>query len=84
MKALLRYRTTIGSRTIIAELGDADTARAIVNAHLALGEYGELVEEMPRISMKAHMASHKRKRAKLKLVSVLPENVTPIKKAGRR
>lgn len=83
MKAILRYRTALGARSIIAELGDADTARAIVNAHLALGEYGELVEEMPRMSLKQHMASHKRKRAKIKLVSTLADNVTPLRKARK-
>lgn len=84
MKALLHFRTALGPRTIVAEIGDAETARAIVNAQLANGEQASLVEEMPRISMKQHMASHKRKRAKIKLVSSTPSNVLSIRKAKAR
>lgn len=85
MKALLHFRTDLGPRTVVAEIGDAVSARAIVNAHLALGEQASLVEQMPRLSMAEHLARHakKRQRTALKLASVLPANVTPIRARKR-
>ncbi len=59
MKCLLHFMTAIGPRTIVAEVGDQATAQAVVNAHIAEGNLACLVEEMPRISLKDHMASRK-------------------------
>jgi hypothetical protein len=85
LKLLLRYRTSLGPRTIIAEIGDAATAQAVCNAHLALGEEAALCDESTRFSLKDNRAKPRRKRdrAALKVVSSLPENVTPIAKAKR-
>jgi hypothetical protein len=58
---------------------------AVVNAHLGLGELASLVEEMPRLSLKDHMAKHKRAKGraeKLKVIST-PSNVTPLRKGKR-
>lgn len=81
MKLLLCFRTELGPRTVVAEIGDRATAQAIVNAQLALGEGASLVDEMPRLSVKAHMAKHKRAMAKAarEPTTVAPGNVTPIK-----
>jgi hypothetical protein len=84
MKILLRFATAIGPRTIVAEIGDRETAQAIVNSHVAANfaatePAAHLVDEMPRLSLKAHMAKHKR--ARVKVVSALPANVTPMRKA---
>lgn len=82
MKVLLYFATALGQRTIVAEIGDAATARAVVNAHLALGENAAVVEEMPRTSLRDHMAKHKKamtKAARAKPTE-LPSNVTPLKK----
>jgi len=80
MKVLLRFSTAIGPRTVVVEIGDRDSAQAIVNAHLASEQLAHLVEEMPRISMKDHMAKHKRAKArsKIKVASVTPDNVTAL------
>lgn len=84
-KLLLHYQTSLGPRTIIAEVADRDSAQAVCNAHLALGERASLVEEMPRLSIKDHMAKHKRTQARAKKLTVIeqPSNVTPIRKARR-
>lgn len=78
MKLLLHYVTAIGPRTIIAEVADTESAQAVCNAHLALGENAALVEEMPRLSMKGQMAKLKRAHAKLKVIT-RPDNVTSIR-----
>jgi hypothetical protein len=85
-KVLLHFRTELGPRTIIAEIGDASTARAIVNAHLANGEGAALVEEMPRTSLKDHMTKHKKALAKAAKLTVVPraDNVHPLRKAKVR
>jgi hypothetical protein len=82
MKALLHFTTTIGPRTVVAEIGDQVTAQAVINAHLASGELAQLVAEMPRLSLKDHMTKHKRAMAKgmVKIASVTPDNVTSLVK----
>jgi hypothetical protein len=82
MKALLHFATALGARTVVAEIGDVDTAQAVVNAHMASGGRASLVEEMPRVSLKDHMTKHKRAMAKtkVKVVSVTPSNVTSLAK----
>lgn len=81
-KLLLHYRTTLGSRTVVAEIGDEATAQAVRAAHQALGEACALVEEMPRLSMADHLAKHRKKvaRAKLRVIQAAP-NVTPLRRA---
>lgn len=85
MKVLLHFATAIGPRTIVSEVGDAMTAQAIVNAHLALGEMASIVEEMPRLSLKDHMAKHKRAKGRASKLTVIttPSNVTPLRKGKR-
>jgi len=85
MKALLHFRTDLGPRTIVAEIGDYETARAVVNAHLASGEQASLCDEMPRLSMKDHLARHNRAKAKaaLRVITADPK-VTSIRKAKVR
>lgn len=94
MKALFRFSTVLGPRTLIAEIGDRATAQAVVNAHLALVDSemldcpsASLVEEMPRLSIKTHMAKHKRTKAKAArqaAVVATSANVTPIRKRDSR
>lgn len=81
MKLLLHYRTALGPRTIIAEVSDEATAQAVRAAHQALGEGASLVEEMPRMSLKAYIAAHRKKqeRVKLKVIESDPK-VTSIKR----
>lgn len=80
-KVLLHFCTEIGPRTVVAEISDAATARAVVNAHLAVGELASLVEEMPRLSVKDLVAKRKRVMARdIKMVSIPALNVTPIRK----
>lgn len=81
-KLLLHYRTTLGPRTIIAEIGDNATARAVLNAHQGFGEQAALVEEVPRHSLSEHLARHKRKQAKAAL-RALPANVTVLDRKAR-
>lgn len=85
MKALLHFTTALGPRTVVVEIGDDQTARAIVNAHLASGEQASLMDEMPRLSMKDHMAKHKRAKARAAKLTVVPraDNVTPLRKAKK-
>lgn len=84
-KLLLRFTTNMGPRTIVSEITDDLAARAALNSHLALGEYGELVDESPRMSLRDHMAKHRRAmaRSKIKVVSTRPSNVTPLRKGAR-
>ena len=84
MKILLHYKTTLGPRTIVAEVGDVQTAWAVTSAHQALGEQAALVEEMPRISMQDHLAKHKRRKARpaLKVIEIAP-NVVGIKRRAK-
>ena len=84
MKLLLRYHTALGPRTIISEVTDEATAQAVRAAHEALGETASLVEEMPRLSMQAHMNRHRKqqKRAALRLIASDPK-VTPLKRARK-
>lgn len=75
MKLLLRYRTSLGPRTVIAEIADEATAWAVQCAHAALGEESALVEEMPRISLSDHIAAHAKRRDKaaLRLIASDPK-----------
>jgi hypothetical protein len=85
MKILLHFMTAIGPRTIVVEIGDRATAQAVVNAHLGLGELASMVEEMPRLSLKDHMAKHKRAKGRAEKLKVIttPSNVTPLRKGKR-
>ena len=85
MMLLLNFATAIGSRTVVVELGDAESARAILCAHQALGGYAALVEEVPRLSMQDHLAKHRRKqaRAAIKAVEAVP-NVAPFKRKAKQ
>lgn len=82
MMLQLHFRTELGARTVVVEIGDSATARAIANAHLALGEMASVTEETSRISLKAHMAAHKKRAAKAAKLVVVPRavNVTPLRK----
>ena len=79
-KLLLHYRTTLGPRTIIAEIADKETASAVMNAHLALGEQASICDESTRISMKDHLARWKETKALPKPVEVPAPNVTNIRR----
>lgn len=84
MKLLLRYGTTIGPRTVIAEIADRETAQAVRAAHQAAGEEAELVEEMPRISMKDHLIRHRKQIARAsKLKTRILTNIIPIKRGKK-
>lgn len=84
-KLLLHYRTTLGPRTIIAEVADRETASAVMNAHLALGENASLCSEMPRLSMRDHQARRRKSREKaaLKVIASDPK-VTPIRAKAKK
>jgi hypothetical protein len=83
-KVLLHFMTELGPRTLVVEIGDAATARAVVNTHLAAGSQASVVEEMPRMSLKGHMAKHRRAKARaVKVKLPAASNVTPMKKRGR-
>ena len=63
MRVLLAFQTALGSRTLIAEGGDPDSARGIAEAHRAQGFNAHVMEDEGRYDMRAHL-----KRNKLKLV----------------
>lgn len=67
MKVLLSYRTAIGTRTIVAEGGDLETARAIAEAHRTLGQDAYTMEDQGRYDLRAHLKRHKAKLAKAAL-----------------
>jgi hypothetical protein len=83
MRLMLNFVTALGGRTVIAEVADAETAWAIANAHMATGGNASLLEEIPRQSLKDHMAKNRRPRRKLKVIA-RPENVFSIKRKGAR
>jgi hypothetical protein len=56
MKIILHYRTSLGGSSVVAEVADRERARAIVEAHRALGENAEMFEGVPRYDLRQHLA----------------------------
>ncbi len=80
MKILLQYRTELGARTIVCEGGDANTAKAIAEAHRSNGLEAHTLEDQGRYDMKAHF-----RRMKIRAARVPKgENIVPIKQSNRR
>lgn len=63
MRILLAFRTALGSRVVVAEGGDPETARAIAEAHRSLGLDAHTLEDQGRFDMKAYL-----KRVKIRAV----------------
>ena len=87
MKLTLRFLTEIGPRVGVLEVSDEITAKAILNSHLGQNgnpddEFpcGMLVSEMPRLSMKDHLARWREAKALPKPVEVPAPNVTNIRR----
>ncbi len=80
VKLTLRFQTNIGPRVGVLEVSDEAAAIAILNAHLAGGSEGALCPEMPRLSMKDHIAQHKRKQKRARSKAVPAPNVLPLRK----
>jgi hypothetical protein len=74
MKLLLHYQTELGGVTVVVDQQDEARARAVMRAHQALGETAAIVDTVPRCSVKEHMAKHKRRANKAKVVTP-PGNV---------
>ncbi len=79
-KCLFHWRTALGPRTVIVEISDPETAQAVINAHLALGENASRCSEMPRLSLSDHIAQHKRKQKRARSKAVPAPNVLPLRK----
>ena len=75
MKVMMRYDTDLGPRTVVVEVGEPETARAIAESHRFLcgTEHAEspeafCLEEVPRASLKSHMQRHKVRMGKMRRI----------------
>lgn len=55
MRLHLHYETEMGPRTMVVTIPDKAMAVAILNAHLATGEYGMMTEDGPIYCFKKHL-----------------------------
>ncbi len=81
MKILIQWNTALGSRVVVAEGGDPETARAIAEAHRALGLSATVLDEQGRFDIRAHFRklAALKARNKLRVITRDPK-VTQLKR----
>tara|TARA_R110000868_G_scaffold92457_6_gene256626 strand:+ start:1955 stop:2221 length:267 start_codon:yes stop_codon:yes gene_type:complete len=87
LKILLRWDTAIGARVLVAEGGDAQTAKSIAEAHRALGLDAHVLDDEGRYDMRKHFqrlkAEQARANTKAQAAALVEAGVTILRKRAK-